>query len=202
MKKIQTIFFDLFNVLVGVDQSVLSNYVSKLTDSPYLITKEIILGEIFLRYERGEIDFRQYFTDIQYALTNGDRLDFNEFKERWVSTEIGEMPATSLLFKVKNKTDIWLLSNTTNRHIKHLKSNFKLFENVKGVITSQDAGVLKPDPQIYKFALNIAGCSAEDSLYIDDHWENCQSAKSIGITSHHYTDYEELVKFLESYSLL
>ncbi|MBC8214484.1 MAG: HAD-IA family hydrolase [Candidatus Marinimicrobia bacterium] len=197
MKTIQTIFFDLFNVLIGVDQSVVVNYVSKLTDTPYLLTKDIIQGEIFMRYERGEIDFKQYFIDIQYALNSGEKLDFDEFKIRWVSTEIGEMPATNLITELNGKTNIWLLSNTTNRHIKYLKSKFGFFENVNGVITSQDAGVLKPDPQIYRFALHIAHCLPENALYVDDQWTNVQSAKSAGITSHHYTDFEKLQKFLK-----
>ena len=81
MKIKKTIFFDLFNVMIGVDQSVMVNYVAKLTDTPYILTKEIVQGEIFMRYERGEIDFRQYFSDIQYALTSGERLEYDEFKK-------------------------------------------------------------------------------------------------------------------------
>jgi len=33
---ISTIFFDLFGVLLGIDQSVVIQYLSKLTDTPYL----------------------------------------------------------------------------------------------------------------------------------------------------------------------
>ncbi len=197
MKIKKTIFFDLFNVMIGVDQSVMVNYVAKLTDTPYILTKEIVQGEIFMRYERGEIDFRQYFSDIQYALTSGERLEYDEFKKRWVSTEVGEMLPTNLLPELNKRMDVWLLSNTTNRHIKHLKSKFSFFENVKGVITSQDAGVLKPDVQIYRFALHVTNTTSAEALYVDDQWKNIQSAKTLGITSHHYKNIEELVKFLE-----
>ena len=61
--KITTIFFDLFGVLLGIDQSVVIQYLSKLTDTPYIETREIALGEPFMRLERGEVTFTRYVED-------------------------------------------------------------------------------------------------------------------------------------------
>ena len=55
---ISTIFFDLFGVLLGIDQSVVIQYLSKLTDTPYLKTREITMGEPYMQLERGEIIFK------------------------------------------------------------------------------------------------------------------------------------------------
>ena len=58
--KISTIFFDLFGVLLGVDQSVVVQHISNLIEAPYLEVREIAMGEPFMKLERGEINFKQY----------------------------------------------------------------------------------------------------------------------------------------------
>ena len=60
---INTIFFDLFGVLLGIDQSVVVEYLSKLTNTPYLRTREITMGEPYMQLERGEIIFQEYVKD-------------------------------------------------------------------------------------------------------------------------------------------
>ena len=56
---ITTIFFDLFGVLLGIDQSVVVQYLSKLTNASYLKTREITMGEPYMRLERGDIIFQE-----------------------------------------------------------------------------------------------------------------------------------------------
>ena len=72
---ITTIFFDLFGVLLGIDQSVVIQYLSNLTGLPYLKTREVAMGEPFMRLERGEINFTQYTNEIRAALPNGNQIE-------------------------------------------------------------------------------------------------------------------------------
>ncbi len=88
MVEIKTIFFDLFGVLLGMDQSTIIRHISKKINLPYLETKDIVMGEIFMRLERGEIQFKQYFQDLQYALPNGEMLGYDEFKIMWTTNKI------------------------------------------------------------------------------------------------------------------
>ena len=81
--KITTIFFDLFGVLLGIDQSVVIQYLSKLTDTPYIETREIALGEPFMRLERGEVTFTRYVEDVRSAMPNGARIDVDNLREIW-----------------------------------------------------------------------------------------------------------------------
>ena len=80
---ITTIFFDLFGVLPGIDQSVVIQYLSKLTDTPYIETQEIALSEPFMRLERGEVTFSRYVKDIRSAMPNGSRIDAHSLREMW-----------------------------------------------------------------------------------------------------------------------
>ena len=195
---ISTIFFDLFGVLLGIDQSVVIQYLSKLTDTPYLKTREITLGEPYMRLERGEVTFKEYVKDIRAMLPNGNRIDADSLREIWMNSKIGEMPAVSLLDDLLINYPIWVISNTTEAHIKSLQSQFVFLNSFNGIITSERAGTHKPNPSIFNFALSEANTDVASSLFIDDSHTNTESAKNIGIVSHHYTEFDGLIDFLQN----
>ena len=193
---INTIFFDLFGVLLGIDQSVVVQYLSKLTNTPYMKTREITMGEPYMRLERGEIKFKEYVEAIRVMLPNGSHIDGDNLGDIWMNSKIGEMPAVSLLDELLNHYKVWVISNTTESHIKSLKSQFTFLEKINGIVTSEGAGVHKPHPNIFQFALAEAGCDVTSALFIDDSYTNIDSAENLGIVSHHYTKFDGLVKFL------
>jgi HAD superfamily hydrolase (TIGR01509 family) len=197
---INTIFFDLFGVLLGIDQSVVVQYLSKLTNTPYLKTREITMGEPYMQLERGEIKFQEYVDDISAMLPNGNRIDADRLRDIWMNSKVGEMPVVSLLDELQKKYAVWVISNTTESHIKSLQSQFLFLNSFNGLVTSERAGTHKPHPNIFKFALKEANTDVVSSIFIDDSYSNVDSAENMGIVSHHYTEFDGLVKFLEKIS--
>ena len=195
--KITTIFFDLFGVLLGIDQSVVVQYLSKLIGAPYLETREIVMGEPFMRLERSEINFTQYVDEIRAALPNGNRIDADDLRDIWMNSKVGEMPAIFLLEKLQTDYGVWIISNTTESHIRSLKLKFSFFNLVNGIITSERAGAHKPNQKIFQFALSEANTDASSAIFIDDSHVNARSAESLGIITHHYADYDQLIHFFE-----
>ena len=193
---ITTIFFDLFGVLLGIDQSVVIQYLSKLIETPYLKTQETVMGESFMRLERGEIDFTQYVDEISTRLPNGNRIEAGSLRDIWMNSKVGEMPAVSLLEKLLSNYQVWIISNTTESHIRSLQSKFPFLGLVSGIITSERAGAHKPNQKIFQFALSEANTDAASSIFIDDSHANTESAEDLGIVSHHYTGFDGLMKFL------
>jgi putative hydrolase of the HAD superfamily len=51
------------------------------------------------------------------------------------------------------------------------------------VVDSSEVGVRKPDPTIFRLALEGLGVSAERSVFLDDHPGNVAAARSIGLRS-------------------
>ena len=196
---INTIFFDLFGVLLGIDQSVVVQYLSKLTNTPYLKTREIALGEPYMRFERGEIKFKEYVEDITALLPNGDRIDVDRLRDIWLNSKVGEMPVVSLLDELQKKYAVWVISNTTESHIKSLQSQFVFLNSFNGLVTSERAGTHKPHPNIFKFALEEANTSTTSSIFIDDSYSNVDSAENMGFTIHHYVNFETFQQFIQAY---
>jgi len=193
---ITTIFFDLFGVLLGIDQSVVVQYLSNLTGLPYLKTREVAMGEPFMQLERGEIDFTQYTDEIRAVLPNGKRIEVDGLRDIWMNTNVGEMPAVSLIEKLQSDYGVWIISNTTESHIRSLQSKFTFFGLVSGIITSERAGAHKPNQKIFQFALSEVNTSAVSSIFIDDSYANVESAENMGFSSHHYIGFDGLMDFL------
>ena len=199
MVEIKTIFFDLFGVLLGIDQSTIIHYVAQKIGLPYLQTKDIVMGEVFMRLERGEIGFKQYFQDLQYALPGGEKLNYDGFQLRWTSNNIDELPAVECLPKLKENYTLHIISNTSEAHIYSLKKQFKLFSNFEKIITSEAANSPKPSLEIFNYALNTTESAVGTSAFIDDMGSNVNIAKKIGFTTHHYKDYEGFDSFISSF---
>ena len=196
---INTIFFDLFGVLLGIDQSVVVQYLSKLTNTPYLKTREITMGEPYMRLERGETKFQEYVEDIRALLLNGDRIDADRLRDIWMNSRIGEMPVVSLLDGLQKKYAVWVISNTTEAHIKSLQSQFVFLNSFNGLITSERAGTHKPHPNIFKFSLEEANTDVTSSIFIDDSFSNVESAENMGFTVHHYVNFVTFQQFIQAY---
>ena len=196
---ITTIFFDLFGVLLGIDQSVVVQYLSKLTNTPYFKTREITMGEPFMRLERGEIKFEEYVKAVRNTLPNGDRINLDSLRNIWMNSKIGEMPAVSLLDDLLINYPIWVISNTTEAHIKSLQSQFVFLNSFNGIITSERAGTHKPNPSIFNFALSEANTDPLSSLFIDDSNTNVISAENMGFKVHHYFNFEKFQQFIQAY---
>ena len=194
--KITTIFFDLFGVLLGIDQSVVVQYLSNLIDVPYLDVREIAMGEPFMQLERREINFNQYVEEIRNILPNSQRIKIPALRDIWMNSNVGEMPAVSLIEKLQSNCEVWIISNTTESHIRGLQSRFAFLGLVGGIITSERAGAHKPNPKIFQFALEKANADVTSSLFIDDGYGNIKSAENLGLFSHHYTKFDGLVDFL------
>ena len=196
---INTVFFDLFGVLVGIDQSVVVQYLSTLTNTPYPKTREITMGEPYMQLERGEIKFQEYVMDIRTLLPNGDRIDADRLRDIWMNSRVGEMPVVSLLDGLQKKYAVWVISNTTEAHIKSLQSQFVFLNSFNGIITSERAGTHKPNPSIFTFALSEANTDSLSSLFIDDSNTNVISAENMGFKVHHYFNFEKFQQFIQAY---
>jgi FMN phosphatase YigB (HAD superfamily) len=59
-------------------------------------------------------------------------------------------------------------------------------------VCSDQVGVMKPDPLIYRAALDRLGVSAAESLYVDDYDVEADGARALGFTAFHVCRDEEV----------
>ena len=76
------------------------------------------------------------------------------------------------------------------------------FARLSGVVASGLAGVMKPDPAIYRLVCERFGLAPRDLLFIDDSARNIEAAHAIGFAVHHFTEPAALHPALQAHGLL
>jgi len=82
---------------------------------------------------------------------------------------------------------LFLLSNTNPIHIPYVKRRYdSVFSLFHGAVYSHEAGCMKPDPEIYRIAIETYDLDPRTTLYIDDLEANCEAGREAGFPTIHY----------------
>jgi putative hydrolase of the HAD superfamily len=150
-------------------------------------------------YETGKISTREYIQRLHHYFNLENQLNYNYLKEIWKKPFTIIEGSITLLDQVKSQTRIIMLSNTNPLHIDAIRDKYPdLLERFDDLVFSFTAGASKPDPEIYKFALNQAGIKPEQALFTDDLEENIKAAEKVGISSYQFENPQGLAEFLNS----
>ena len=104
-----------------------------------------------------------------------------------------------LLPKLK-KYKLYLLSNQIKVRADYIKSNFDL-SSFKKTFFSNEIGLMKPNKEIFEFALNKIKLKPEECLFIDDRYNNILTAKKLGINTIQCKNLTQLKKDILSFSI-
>ena len=197
---IKAVIFDIGGVLVNkspVLQEVLDEFSLKEEGIYYYYLATL------RKLEVGEIDepeFWRLFTqefNIKKPVPNPSPLIKRYQKEIKVSSEV-----VSIKLELKKKGVLLAaLSNTITTHANHLKK-LGVFNDFDLTILSNEVGLLKPDPEIYKLVLLRLKVSPEEAIFIDDEPSYVKGAERIGINSFTFSNAEKLKKDLMEIRLL
>ena len=77
-----------------------------------------------------------------------------------------------------------------------------VFDHFRDVVVSGEEKLHKPDPAIYRLALNRFGLAEGEGLFVDDSLPNVEAARANGFGAHHFTDAPTLRAELVALGLL
>ncbi len=192
---VRTLIFDLGNVLIGVDiQAARARFAGshgKIRDGS-LIHDPALLE----RFQKGWIDpvsfFREAFPFSRF------HLSYEACEELWNGIFFPIQPMLDLLPALSRHYVLVMLSNTNVVHTEYVRKTYPIFDFFRVLIFSHEVGLLKPDPSIYRLALEKSGSAPEETLFIDDTEENVAGAAALGIRSFQFIEAGKLLKELYS----
>ncbi|MBT6815994.1 MAG: HAD-IA family hydrolase, partial [Flavobacteriales bacterium] len=151
---------------------------------------------IFNLLETGEISENELIREIQSSCKSATR---KQIIFAWNSMLL-DLPKnrTNLLENLKEKYQLFLLSNTNAIHIKELKSRLgkvkysKFYNLFNKVYYSHEIGVRKPHSEAFRLVLDENNLKEKEVLFIDDSPQHIEGAKELGIYTYHLKDNEEI----------
>jgi putative hydrolase of the HAD superfamily len=190
---IRLVFFDIGGVLLEIDPERTIRYWSARSGVPAKRIRSTFPVEVHHRYERGQLSDEEFFRGVKQALPQPNGLTAADFWDGWRRLIGGETGAVALLHQLTTQVPVWLLSNTNPRHIRNdVSHRFSFFQAVAGAVYSYEVGYRKPEPGIYRKALELTGRRPEECLFIDDVAANVAQAREIGFHAIRYVSAEDL----------
>ncbi len=143
----------------------------------------------FDTYEAGKLTLDQYLNRVVFY----EKRDFSEqeFRDFMYSQSKAypEMVDLVRTLKAQYKLKIAVVNNEGRELNEHRIQAFKLNSFVDFFISSCFVHVRKPDPDIYRIALDIAHVPPEQVAYLDDRLMFVQVSETLGIRGIHHVDY-------------
>ncbi len=74
-----------------------------------------------------------------------------------------------------------MLTNAFRSARREIEDKWKMADAFDAIVVSAEEGVVKPDPRIYRIALDRLGADPQTSLFVDDFEENVAGARRVGM---------------------
>lgn len=188
---IDTIIFDFGDIFINLDKEATPAALKKLGLKEWNSN----LDEMNLEFEKGKISEMEFILGFQNYIPNASIL---EIREAWNAILL-DFPLYRLEFlqMLSQKYRLFLLSNTDSIHIERFQHKagitfyrdfYKCFEKV---YFSYELGMRKPDAAIFEFVIKEHNLSPKNTLFVDDNFENIESAQKLGLQTWHLQKGEE-----------
>jgi len=200
---IEVIFFDLGNVILPFNHFQIAEKLSRFSQRKEFQDPKKIFSYLFdlekgaiNPFDVGKVSPREFFHAIKERLDLS--ISFEEFIPIWCNIFVEDQEVTRLIFSLKRKWRLGLLSNTDPLHFNYILLEFPVIRAFDKWILSYEVRFKKPAIQIFQKAMEWASVKPEKILYIDDTKEYVEVAGSLGIQSIHFISASRLKEELRS----
>jgi glucose-1-phosphatase len=182
---VRAVFFDIGNVLLRFSsRRVLSRFACALKRHPLKLASYLWRSDLGERIELGRLGATELYELFRTEL--GYKGTFAQFRVLWCDHFTLDRGSYALFKKATASVPTYLLSNTNALHIDFIRERYEFPKLVRGAILSHEVGLRKPEPAIYRKALELSGTAPEETVFIDDLEPNVAAAAKLGIRAIRY----------------
>ena len=194
---IRYIFFDLGNVLLPFDHSIAIRNLATLASADEADIKRVVFDSgLQFDYEAGKVSSEEFCNSFCQELNvQVEQSQIMTAASDMFRLNVSIVPIVGQLRATCHR--IGILSNTCEAHWNFVTNRFTIIgQYFSDRILSYEEKSMKPDADIYKAAIELAGVQPEEIFFTDDLEANVEGAKSVGIDAVQYTSSRELAEQL------
>lgn len=180
---VDAIVFDIGNVLLSFDFERTFRRVApacRVAPEQVVSRLSVLKGPLESGQMSRDVFLRKAAEELEY---HGDPA---ELRAAWQEIFEPIEQTHALVRRLHKRVPLFLLSNTNDLHTEYFLPRYPVFECFSDAVFSHEVGAMKPDPAIYRAALDRFRVEPSKMLFIDDLPENVAAAAELGIRTHHY----------------
>ncbi len=176
----KAVIFDLGRVVIDFDFGRGYRALEGLSpyDAPEL-ARRLAASGLVERFETGLVDPHDFVAQLCTLLDL--HVDYDQFCRLWGSIFTEPLIPEKLLAGLAARYRLVLLSNTNAIHFKMLRDRLPALRHFHRLVLSYEVKAMKPRPEIYRAAVECAGCHPGECFYTDDIPEYVEAARALGI---------------------
>lgn len=200
---INTIIFDLGNVLINWEPKLLYNKIFNSEEQ----TNHFLENICTLDWNE-EQDAGRTIKEGTAALVKQypeHRENITAYYDRWEEMLNGPVEGTAEIFKKLKESGrykIYALTNWSAELFPIAQREFEFLTWFDGIVMSGDEGIRKPEAAFFQILFDRYQVKPEDAVFIDDNLRNIEAAKKLGLKSIRFTSATELEKELKELQII
>jgi len=200
-RKVRAVIFDIGRVLIRLDVArAMNGMASGLSLSPEELWSAIEKDPRWKDWQEGRISARDWHLRMKQRF--GGSATFEEFTETWnLALDPEPIHGNELFEKLSRNYRLALLSNTDPIHVAHMESRYDFFSYFPARTYSCAVGATKPNPLIYREALQACKVRAGEAVYVDDIAAYVEAAERLGMAGVQFQSPGQLVVALQALGL-
>ena len=178
---IKNIIFDMGGVLIKFDRGIFLDKIGVVGEDRETLLREVFLSLEWSMMDRGSLTEKEAAERMCARLPERLHDKAHKLVDEWERPILPVDGMAELVRELKAKGyHIFLISNASYRQHEYwpLIPGYECFEDT---VISADVKLIKPQPEIYLYAMYKFGIRPEESVFIDDAGPNVEGAVYSGL---------------------
>ena len=184
---IRAVFFDLGGVIVRTEYQAPRQQLAERLGMEYDDLDRIVFNsETGQQASVGTITALQHWEAVMKRLKRPHE-ELQSIRDAFFAGDIIDREILEFLRSLRGTCKTGLISNAWS-DLREYMTREKMIDAFDHIIISAEVGVAKPEPKIFKVALEQAGVSPNEAVFVDDFYVNIEGCEKIGMKGIHFKD--------------
>lgn len=202
MKAVDTVIFDIGNVLFHWDQRYLYEKLIADADELDWFLAHVITPEWHFQTDAGRPIEEMVAERMAEFPDHADLIA--AYIPRWLETLPAMVEGSGALVEAlaARGVPLYAITNFGTTFWDMFRPTQPVFDHFRDIVVSGRENLLKPDPAIFALSIERFGIDPARALFIDDRADNVEAARDAGLVAHHFRDAPTLAAQLRALNLI
>ena len=189
---IRAVFFDFGGVIVRTEYQAPRQHLAERLGMEYEDVDKIVFeSPSSVRASIGEISDKEHWAEVTRRLRR-PASEMEAIREEFFAGDVVDREIVDFLRSLRPHYHVGLISNAWP-DLRDYITRLKFEDAFDHMVISGEIGVMKPEARIYQIALEQAGVSPNEAVFVDDFIENIEGCEVLGMRGIHFRNPKQAI---------